>query len=90
MIIVIFVIVCLLYYFFIINRFFQSYFNKTIVVKSKYIDSNTYYILSDQKYKLMFPWFKLNGNKQLLYNNFKIGNSYNVNGYGTNIYSIIY
>jgi len=84
------VIVCLLYYFFIIYRFFQSYFNKTIVVKSKYIDSNTYYILGDQKYKLKFPWFKLNVNKQLLYNKFKIGHNYNVNGYGTNIYSIIY
>ena len=83
------VILLLIYYFFIIYIFFQTYFNKTIVVKSKYIKSNIYYILSDKKYTLKFPWFKLNGNKLLLYNNFKIGEKYNVNGYGTNIYSII-
>jgi len=82
-------IFALLYYFFIIYRFFHNYFNIDIVVKSKYIKSNTYYILSDKKYKIIFPWFKINGNKKWLYNKFKIGHSYNVNGYGNYIYSII-
>jgi len=83
-------IILSLYYFYIINRFFKSYFNKTIRVKNKYEYKGKYYIIGDKKYSIKYPWFKLNNRKDELYNNINIGELYNINGYNENkIYSII-